>query len=118
MPLTVAVGESASELLLRVTAMVSGDRYAVATLMFLSVIVYRFFELHVIGDLLCIFRGVLELSRTQQSIERETSRGRRRTVCTLDVRPNATAAKRPVSWLLLAQTSNGAHPHDDYILAL
>jgi uncharacterized protein len=57
MPLTVAVGESASELLLRAAAMVSGDRYAIAALIFLSVIVYRFFELHVIGDLLCGFWG-------------------------------------------------------------
>jgi hypothetical protein len=34
MPLTVAVGESASELLLHAAAMVSGDRYVVAALIF------------------------------------------------------------------------------------
>jgi hypothetical protein len=50
---------------------------------------------------------MLEPSRTQQTIERETSRGRRRTVFTPGVRPNDTAAKRPESWLSLAQTSNG-----------
>jgi uncharacterized protein len=38
-------------------AMVSGNRYAVAALVFLSVIVYRFFKLHIIGDLLRGFRG-------------------------------------------------------------
>jgi uncharacterized protein len=57
MPPTVAAGESSSELLLRAAAMVSAERYAVAAIVFLSVIVYRFFELHVIGDLLRGFRG-------------------------------------------------------------
>jgi hypothetical protein len=46
MPPTVAAGESASELLLRAATMVSSDCYAVAALVFLSVIVYRFLELH------------------------------------------------------------------------
>jgi uncharacterized protein len=57
MPATVAAGESAGELLLHTTAMVSAERYVVAALVVLSVIVYRFFELHVIGDLLRGFRG-------------------------------------------------------------
>jgi hypothetical protein len=46
-------------------AMVSGYRNAVAALVFLSVIVYRFFELHIIGDLLHGFWGDLPPCRVQ-----------------------------------------------------
>ncbi|TVU36374.1 hypothetical protein EJB05_18306, partial [Eragrostis curvula] len=53
----VAGGESAGELLLRAAAMIPAERYAIAALFVVSVFVYRFLELHVIGDLLRGFRG-------------------------------------------------------------
>jgi hypothetical protein len=58
MPEAVAGGEEpAAELLLRAAATVPPERYAVAALFVASVILYRFLELHVIGDLLRGFRG-------------------------------------------------------------
>ncbi|KAK3162595.1 hypothetical protein QOZ80_1BG0091360 [Eleusine coracana subsp. coracana] len=57
MPAAVAGDESAGELLLRAAAMVPLERYAIAALVVASVIMYRFLELHVIGDLLRGFRG-------------------------------------------------------------
>jgi uncharacterized protein len=57
MPVDVTGGESAGELLLRAVAMVPPERYVVAFLVVVSVILYRFLELHVIGDLLRGFRG-------------------------------------------------------------
>ncbi|KAL6616450.1 hypothetical protein ACP70R_038720 [Stipagrostis hirtigluma subsp. patula] len=57
MSAAVAGGESAGELLLRAAAMVPAERYAVAALVVLSVLTYRFLELHVLGDLLRGFRG-------------------------------------------------------------
>ncbi|KAL6840129.1 hypothetical protein ACP4OV_029939 [Aristida adscensionis] len=53
----VAGGESACELLLRAAGMVPAERYALAALAVLSVLAYRFLELHVLGDLLRGFRG-------------------------------------------------------------
>ncbi|XP_062207606.1 uncharacterized protein LOC133909265 isoform X2 [Phragmites australis] len=57
MSAAIAGGESAGELLLRAAAMVPPERYAVAALVVVSVIAYRFLELHVLGDLLRGFRG-------------------------------------------------------------
>lgn len=57
MPAAVASGESAGELLLRAAVMVPPERYAIAALVVVSVILYRFLELHVIGDFLRGFRG-------------------------------------------------------------
>ncbi|GJM92430.1 hypothetical protein PR202_ga08904 [Eleusine coracana subsp. coracana] len=57
MPAAVAGDESAGELLLRAAAMVPLAHYAIAALVVASVIMYRFLELHVIGDLLRGFRG-------------------------------------------------------------
>jgi hypothetical protein len=54
---TVAGGESAGELFLRAAALVPAEHYALAALAVLSVIGYRFLELHVLGDLLRGFRG-------------------------------------------------------------
>ena len=53
----VAGGESPAELLLRVAAMVPAERYALAAVAVVSVFLYRFLELHVIGDALRGFRG-------------------------------------------------------------
>uniref|UniRef100_A0A0D9V8C6 AB hydrolase-1 domain-containing protein n=1 Tax=Leersia perrieri TaxID=77586 RepID=A0A0D9V8C6_9ORYZ len=50
-------GESAVELLLRAAALVPLEHYALAALAVVSVLVYRFLELHVVGDLLRGFRG-------------------------------------------------------------
>jgi len=53
----VAGGESPAELLLRAAAMVPAERYALAAVAVVSVFLYRFLELHVIGDALRGFRG-------------------------------------------------------------
>jgi uncharacterized protein len=53
----VAAGESPVELLLRAAAMVPAERYALAAIIVVSVFLYRFLELHVIGDILRGFRG-------------------------------------------------------------
>ncbi|WVZ68022.1 hypothetical protein U9M48_017013 [Paspalum notatum var. saurae] len=53
----VAEGESAVELLLRAAAMVPAERYALAAAVVVLVFLYRFLELHVIGDILRGFRG-------------------------------------------------------------
>ncbi|XP_066310301.1 embryogenesis-associated protein EMB8-like isoform X1 [Miscanthus floridulus] len=53
----VAGGESAVELLLRAAAMVPAERYALAAIIVVSVFLYCFLELHVIGDILRGFRG-------------------------------------------------------------
>ncbi|XP_062227249.1 embryogenesis-associated protein EMB8-like [Phragmites australis] len=57
MSVSVAEGESVGELLLRAAALVPAERYALAALVVVLAIVYRFLELHVIGDLLRGFRG-------------------------------------------------------------
>ncbi|KAF8717142.1 hypothetical protein HU200_026259 [Digitaria exilis] len=53
----VAGGESAGELLLRAAAMVPAERYALAVAFLVAAFLYRFLELHVIGDILGGFRG-------------------------------------------------------------
>ncbi|KAJ1286430.1 hypothetical protein BS78_03G351100 [Paspalum vaginatum] len=53
----VAGGESAVELMLRAAAMVPAERYALAAAAVVLVFLYRFLELHVIGDILRGFRG-------------------------------------------------------------
>ncbi|KAF0919322.1 hypothetical protein E2562_029172 [Oryza meyeriana var. granulata] len=50
-------GESAGELLLRAAALVPAEHYALAALVVVSVLAYRFLELHFLGDLLRGFRG-------------------------------------------------------------
>ncbi|KAM0863077.1 hypothetical protein ACQ4PT_044840 [Festuca glaucescens] len=50
-------GESVGELLLRAAALVPPAHYAVAALVLASAFLYRFLELHVLGDLLRGFRG-------------------------------------------------------------
>ncbi|CAM0955376.1 unnamed protein product [Alopecurus aequalis] len=52
-----AADESAGELLLRAAALVPPAHYAVAALVLASTFLYRFLELHVLGDLLRGFRG-------------------------------------------------------------
>ncbi|KAM0864465.1 hypothetical protein ACQ4PT_043917 [Festuca glaucescens] len=54
---TAATGESVGELLLRAAALVPPAQYAVAALVVASAFLYRFLELHVLGDLLRGFRG-------------------------------------------------------------
>ncbi|RLN25113.1 embryogenesis-associated protein EMB8-like [Panicum miliaceum] len=53
----VAGCESPAELLLRAAAMVPAERYALTAIAVVSVFLYRFLELHVIGDVLRGFRG-------------------------------------------------------------
>ncbi|CAL4960236.1 unnamed protein product [Urochloa decumbens] len=53
----VAGAESACELLLRAAAMVPAEHYALAAVAAVAVFLYRFLELHVIGDALRGFRG-------------------------------------------------------------
>jgi len=50
-------GESAGELLLRAAALVPWTRYALAALALAAAILYRFLELHLLGDLLRGLRG-------------------------------------------------------------
>jgi len=50
-------GESAGELLLRAAALVPWTRYALAALALAAVLLYRFLELHFLGDLLRGLRG-------------------------------------------------------------
>ncbi|XP_037407553.1 phospholipase ABHD3-like isoform X1 [Triticum dicoccoides] len=52
-----AAGESAGELLRRAAALVPAEHYALAALVAVSALAYRFVELHVIGDLLRGLRG-------------------------------------------------------------
>jgi hypothetical protein len=52
-----AGGESAGELLLRAAALVPPAHYAAAALVLASAFLYRFLELHLLGDLLRGFRG-------------------------------------------------------------
>jgi hypothetical protein len=52
-----ATAESVGELLLRAAALVPPAHYAVAALVLASAFLYRFLELHVLGDLLRGFRG-------------------------------------------------------------
>ena len=52
-----AGGESAGELLLRAAALVPPAHYAVAALVLASAFLYRFLELHLLGDLLRGLRG-------------------------------------------------------------
>ncbi|XP_037417387.1 embryogenesis-associated protein EMB8-like isoform X1 [Triticum dicoccoides] len=52
-----AVEDSAAELLLRAAALVPLERYALAALVLAAAFLYRFLELHVLGDLLRGLRG-------------------------------------------------------------
>ena len=52
-----SAGESAGELLLRAAALVPWTRYALAALAVAAVLLYRFLELHFLGDLLRGLRG-------------------------------------------------------------
>lgn len=52
-----SAGESAGELLLRAAALVPWTRYFLAALALAAVLLYRFLELHLLGDLLRGLRG-------------------------------------------------------------
>ncbi|KAM3410675.1 hypothetical protein ACQJBY_002729 [Aegilops geniculata] len=56
-PMATAGEESAAELLLRAAALVPLERYALAALLLAAAFLYRFLELHVLGDLLRGLRG-------------------------------------------------------------